>query len=185
MPDQPVLDPTPESSPSGSDRSAPEIRPVRADEHEALARLTVRAYRVVHGEVIDGLYVDDLLDVAGRAAAAEVLVAVDGDGALLGGVTYVPDRSSPMAEFDDEDAASVRMLAVDPRFQGRGAGAALMAACLDRARAAGRDRMVLHTTADNAFARAMYERMGFRRDPTRDWRPDPAVQLVGYELDLR
>jgi hypothetical protein len=30
----------------------------------------------------------------------------------------------------------------------------------------------------------MYERMGFRRDPTRDWEPDPSVQLVGYELDL-
>jgi ribosomal protein S18 acetylase RimI-like enzyme len=77
------------------------------------------------------------------------------------------------------------MLAVDPRFQGRGAGAALMAACLDRARADGRHRLVLHTTADNAFARAMYERMGFRRDPARDWDPDPAVHLVGYELDLR
>jgi ribosomal protein S18 acetylase RimI-like enzyme len=183
MPDQPVLDPSPEPPPAPG-RPAFEIRRIRADEHDALAALTVRAYRVVHGGVIDGLYVDDLLDVAGRAAAAEVLVAVDGDGTLLGGVTYVPDRSSQMAEFDDEDAASVRMLAVDPDLQGRGAGAALMAACLDRGRADGRKRLVLHTTDDNTFARAMYERMGFRRDPARDWQPDPAVRLVGYELDL-
>jgi ribosomal protein S18 acetylase RimI-like enzyme len=168
-----------------SDQPVLEIRPLRADEHDALAELTVRAYAPVHGEVVDGPYLDDLLDVAGRAAAAEVLVAVDGDGTLLGGVTYVPDRTSAMAEFDDEDAASVRMLAVDPGFQGRGAGAALMAACIDRARADGRNRLVLHTTAENTFARAMYERMGFRRDPARDWRPDPAVQLVGYELVLR
>jgi ribosomal protein S18 acetylase RimI-like enzyme len=172
-------------SPLSSDRAGLEIRPVRTDEHDALADLTVRAYRGLHGEVLDGLYIDDLLDVTGRAAAAEVWVAVDGDGTLLGGVTYVPDHSSPLAEFDDEDAAGVRMLAVDPRCQGRGAGAALMVVCLDRARADGRNRVVLHTTADNTFARAMYERMGFRRDPTRDWAPDPSVQLVGYELDLR
>jgi ribosomal protein S18 acetylase RimI-like enzyme len=185
MSDQPVIDPSPEPRRPTRPRSPLEIRPIRPDEHDALAAMTERAYRVIHGEVIDGLYVDDLLDVAGRAAAAEVLVAVDADGTLLGGVTYVPDRTSAMAEFDDDDAASVRMLAVDPRFQGRGAGAALMAACLDRARADGRHRMVLHTTADNTFAREMYERMGFRRDPARDWEPDPAVQLVGYELDLR
>src|SRR5687767_9638575 len=115
MPDRPLLDPSPEPPPS-PDRPAFEIRPVRPDEHDALAALTLRAYRVVHGEVVDGLYVGGLVDVAGRAAAAEVLVAVDGDGTLLGGVTYVPDRSSQMAEFDDEDAASVRMRAVDPRF---------------------------------------------------------------------
>jgi ribosomal protein S18 acetylase RimI-like enzyme len=185
MPDQPVLDSPPESNAPSAGRPGLQIRPVRTDEYGALADLTVRAYRVLHGEVLDGLYLDDLLDVAGRAAAAEVLVAVDGDGTMLGGVTYVPDRSSQMAEFDDEDAASVRMLAVDPRFQGRGAGAALMAACLDRARAGGRNRLVLHTTTDNTLARAMYERMGFRRDPARDWAPDPAVHLVGYELDLR
>ena len=91
MSDQPALDPS-------RGRSGLEIRPIRADEHDALAELTVRAYRAVHGEVIDGIYLDDLLDVGGRAAAAEVLVAVDGDGTLLGGVTYVPDRSSTMAE---------------------------------------------------------------------------------------
>lgn len=184
MPYRPILDPSPALHPPSGGRSEVEIRPVRTDEHEALAQLTVRAYRVVHG-AIDGPYLDDLLDVPGRVAEADVLVAVGGDGALLGGITYVTDRSSKMAEFDDEDAASVRMLAVDPRFQGRGAGAALMAVCVGRARAAGRNRVVLHTTADNAFARAMYERMGFQREPARDWDPEPAVHLVGYELDLR
>ena len=37
---------------------------------------------------------DVLADVAGRAAQAEVYVAVDGRGALLGGVTFAPPGSA-------------------------------------------------------------------------------------------
>jgi GNAT superfamily N-acetyltransferase len=96
-----------------------------------------------------------------------VLVAVDDEGRLLGGVTYIPGPG-PMAWFDGADEAGVRMLAVDPAAQGRGAGADLVAACVERARGAGKARVLLHTTAPMTAAHRLYERAGFRRDPARD-----------------
>ena len=81
-----------------------------------------------------------------RASEAVVLAAVDdASGDLLGCVTYVPDASNPWAEHLREGEAGIRMLAVDPAGQGRGAGTALVAACLDRARADGRRAVFLHS----------------------------------------
>jgi hypothetical protein len=33
-------------------------------------------------------------------------------------------------------------------------------------------------------AHALYESLGFVRDPGRDWRPVPDIALVAYRLDL-
>ncbi len=33
-------------------------------------------------------------------------------------------------------------------------------------------------------ARRIYERIGFVRDPERDWQPVPDIQLLGYVLPL-
>jgi ribosomal protein S18 acetylase RimI-like enzyme len=182
MSDRPVLDQRP--SPDDDARPGFGIRPVRPDDHDALADLTVTAYLTTPEGVGDGPYRDELRDVAGRAAAAEVLVAVDADDTVLGGIAYIPDATSALAEFDDPEAAGIRMLAVAPAAGRRGIGRALTTACIDRARAAGRRRIVLHTTAGNAVAQRMYEGMGFRRDPAADWLPEPEVQLLGYELLL-
>jgi ribosomal protein S18 acetylase RimI-like enzyme len=161
--------------------SAVSVRPVRVDEHERVARLTLAAYDALG--VPRGRYRAALADVAGRAAHAPVLVGVRGTD-VVGAVTYVPDRDNRYAEFDDPDAAGIRMLAVDPVAQRTGAGGALVAACVDRAAAAGRARIVLHTTDEMVAARRLYERMGFRRTPDRDWRPEPHIALLGYVLDL-
>jgi GNAT superfamily N-acetyltransferase len=122
--------------------------------------------------------------VAGRAAGADVLVAVDGDGAVLGGVTYVPDPSSPWAEFEDTDAAGIRMLAVAPEAQGRGVGEALTRACIDRAVAAGRGQVMLHSTDWMTTAHRIYERLGFQRDPSFDRQIDEELWLRGFRLRL-
>lgn len=50
--------------------------------------------------------------------AVKVLVAVRGPN-VVGAVTYVPDRDSADAEFDDADAAGIRTLAVDTARGGR------------------------------------------------------------------
>jgi ribosomal protein S18 acetylase RimI-like enzyme len=60
------------------------------------------------------------------------------------------------------------MLAVDPAAQGRGVGPALVAECLDRARAAGRQRMVIGSTEWMTTAHRIYERIGFVRVPELD-----------------
>ena len=170
-----------------------EIRAATPDEYKTIADITVTAYveearhngdadSVGGGSHFSSSYVPVLRDVAGRARDAIVLVAIEGD-AVLGAVTYVPGLG-PYAEFDDPDAAGIRMLAVAPEAQGRGVGTALTKACIDRASSEGRARVVLHSTGWMATAGRMYRRLGFRRAPERDWAPAPGVDLQGYEFDL-
>jgi ribosomal protein S18 acetylase RimI-like enzyme len=157
------------------------VRPVRVDEHDRVAQLTLAAYDALGAP--RGRYRAMLADVAGRAAHAVVLVAVRGAD-VWGAVTYVPGHDNVLAEFDDLDAAGIRMLAVDPAVQRGGVGGALVAACVDLAAAAGRRRVVLHTTDEMAAARRLYERVGFTRAPDLDWRPEPHIALLGYTLDV-
>ena len=117
-----------------------QVRVARPDEFAALGELTVAAYVSADPGTVDGDYRDELRDVAGRTAGADVLVAVDGDGSVLGGVTYVGDPASPSAEFTEPDAAGIRMLAVAPEARGRGVGEALTRACIERAQATGAPR---------------------------------------------
>jgi GNAT superfamily N-acetyltransferase len=166
------------------------IRAVRPEEYEELGRITVEAYRHLHGGASLGGYEDQLLDVSARAADSCVLVAMSDDGEILGGVTYVPDAGRAMSEFNDSEAAGIRMLAVRPARQGAGVGRALTAACVARAGADGRPRVILHSTDVMVVARAMYVHMGFVADPELDVlvtdRPESVdpLRLIAYVLAL-
>lgn len=159
------------------------VRPVRPEEYEALGALTVAAYRALLGPDMDAGYAEELGDVGGRAALAEVLVEVDDEGRLLGGVTYIPGPG-PMAWFTGAGDAGMRMLAVDPAAQGRGVGGRLVAACVGRAEVAGKRRLLLHTTAPMTVAHRIYERAGFRRDTDGDHVMQDGLLLLAYVLDL-
>jgi len=162
-----------------------DIRPVRPAEYQALGNLTVAAYRAIPLDMPqqDG-YDRALRDVAARAAASCVVVAVGPDGGLLGGVTYVSGPDDPYSENLLEGEAGMRMLAVDPACQGRGLGRALTQWCLGRARSEGRIRLVLHTGTFMPAAVRLYESMGFRREPGLDFTPVPGVDLIAYTFDL-
>jgi ribosomal protein S18 acetylase RimI-like enzyme len=161
------------------------VREARPDEFEVLGRIVVAAYREVGALADDEGYVDELRDVAGRAATAVVLAAVDAeDGRPLGCATYVPGLASPLAEELGPGEASIRMLAVDPVATGRGAGTALAAACVERARSDGFRRVVLHSLPVMTGAQRIYERLGFRHAPERDWVPVPDIHLLCFVLDL-
>jgi ribosomal protein S18 acetylase RimI-like enzyme len=164
------------------------IRRARPAEYEAVGEITAQAY------LGDGLldfgesdeYLGELRDVAKRADAADVLVAVEGDR-VLGGVTFVPS-GGPMAEIAREGEAEIRMLAVAKEARGRGVGGTLVRACVDRARATdGCVRIVLSTQRTMHSAHRIYERLGFTRTPDRDWNPIPHlddIMLVAYGLTL-
>jgi len=81
---------------------------------------------------------------------------------------------------------------VERSARGAGVGQALVEACLERARAAGAPVLCLHTAEFMTAAVAIYERLGFRRDPAFDFdgtrrlgldgvRPVP---ILAYRLDL-
>jgi ribosomal protein S18 acetylase RimI-like enzyme len=168
----------------------PLIREVRPDEYEALGALTVAAYRLLEDPDRHrfpdeyAAYFAELADVNRRAAVCPVLVAVGDGGRVLGGVTYVPGPGTPLSESERENEAGFRMLAVSPEAQGRGVGRALVRACIARARSDDRRRMVLLTRPFMHRAHELYERLGFRRAPERDWEAMPGFHLLGYELDL-
>lgn len=143
--------------------------------------LVLAAY-VADGFVDPGSpYVARLADTATRAAEAEVLVAHDGSGQLLGTVTYCP-AGSPWREIAGDDEGEFRMLAVSPDARGRGVGEALVRACLDRSRAEGRAGVAISSMATMRAARRLYERLGFVRAPEQDWRPQDEVALEALRL---
>ena len=157
-----------------------QVREVRPDEFEEAGRVTALAYRefVQPGETDWERYLEHIADVAGRAGRAIVFVAVE-DDRILGSATLElesridPEEDPPLAP----DESHIRMLGVDPAARGRGVAKALMAACFERARSAGRDRMTLHTTERMKPAQTMYESMGFERLPDRVF-PDGFVLLT-------
>ncbi len=160
------------------------IRPPEPSELAPLGDLVLAAYEALGALEGDDEYVPELRDVARRAREALVLAAVDdATGALLGCVTYVPDPANPWAEHLREGEATIRMLAVDPTAQGWGVGTALVAACLERARADGRRAIFLHSLPIMEAAQRIYARFGFRRVPERDW-VFPDFLLMGFQLDL-
>lgn len=163
------------------------VRPVVEAEYSALGDLTVAAYRAIPDvppEATDG-YEEELRDVAGRVSVgAEVMVAVTDGGVLAGGVTYVPDHTNELAEFEDPHSAGIRMLAVSPAHQGTGAGTALTIWCVDRARATGRKRIILHTIKWMRTAHRIYERAGFERTTALDWEPFPGFLLMAFVKEL-
>jgi GNAT superfamily N-acetyltransferase len=162
------------------------VRLVRPNEYERVGELVVAAYRALPGGHTLGDYASELADVARRAGEAEVMVALmgeDGD-ALVGSVTFVPDASSLYAEHLEPGEAGVRMLAVEPRAQGRGVGRALVDACIGRAKELRRTALILHTTPWMTAAHHLYEASGFDRFPDRDWAPVSEVPLLAYRLGL-
>jgi GNAT superfamily N-acetyltransferase len=147
------------------------IREATSEDYDEIARLTVAAYRALDTWVGDD-YAGHLADVASRAAAENTIVLVAEDeteGRILGSVTLTLG-GGPYFEWAlgiDGDCG-FRMLAVDPAAQGRGTGPRLVAECLDRARAAGRKRMIIGSTEWMTTAHRIYERVGFHRAPELD-----------------
>jgi len=154
-----------------------EIRPARPDEHADVGELTVRAYAAFTLGPADP-YIARLRDAAARAAGAEVWVAVEGDR-LLGNVTSCPP-GSPWREIAREDEGEFRMLAVDPSARGSGAGTALARHCEQRARDHGAAGMAISSLAQMTDAHRIYVRLGYVREPERDWSPLPGVDLVAF-----
>lgn len=161
---------------------AVEIREARPEEYEAAGEVAVAGYRDFYGDAL-GSYAEDLRNATGRAKAGTLLVALERDK-VVGTVTYVGVSSSPLGRSQAADEASFRMLSVHPTATRRGIGRALTEACIARARAEGKRAVILHADEIMDGARTLYERLGFVRDPSRDWAPDEQTWLVCYTLAL-
>ncbi len=159
-----------------------EIRAARREEFATIGVLTVEIY-VGEGHVSTGSpYIGELLDTAGRARDAEVIVAARADD-VLGSVT-IARPGTPYADIARPDELEFRMLAVDRRARGAGVGAALVRSVLDTARTEDFGAVVLTTMPLMADARRLYERLGFRHVPERDWATDSGKPLTVMRLEV-
>ncbi|WP_436501855.1 GNAT family N-acetyltransferase [Actinokineospora sp. HUAS TT18] len=167
-----------------SSQTAAEVRPARADELDIVGELTLDAYQA-DGYLGPGStgYAESLADAAGRMRAAELLVAVDRAGAVVGTVT-IALPGSEYAEISREGELEFRMLAVAPAARGQGIGEQLTRAVLARAQELGLPRVVMCSSHKMAGAHRLYERLGFVRLPERDWSPGPGVQLIAFETEV-
>lgn len=157
------------------------IRRARPADLAAAGEVTVAAYAEFTTGPEDH-YVDLLRDAARRDREAELWVA-ERDGEVVGTVT-VALPGSPWREIGADDEGEFRMLAVAPSARRLGVGDALTQHALERFRGLGMRAVVLSSLSTMTAAHRIYERLGFRRTPERDWSPVPGVDLIAYRKEL-
>jgi len=165
-----------------------DVRVAREDEYAAVGALTVAGYDA-DGYLVkpDGTYDDGYATWIGnatqRARESVLLVAVDRDE-LLGTVTWCPP-GSPARELATQDhQGEFRTLSVSPNARRRGVGRALVAGCIDRARAAGLTEIIICSLTQMTPAHDLYDSFGFVRRPELDWSPTQGVDLWAFSLGL-
>jgi ribosomal protein S18 acetylase RimI-like enzyme len=124
---------------------------------------------------------DRLSNGAWILSQGTVLVA-ESVGAVVGAVILcLPGDAG--RQIGTEDEAEFRLLAVSPAARGSGAGEALVREVIERARAAGFAAVVLSTQTGMAAAQRLYARLGFERNPERDW-DRPSARMLVFRLPL-
>ena len=157
------------------------ITPCEPADCNAIDQLTARAY-APSGFAADDPYFIEILNAAQRAQQALVLVARQ-NGVPVGTLTCALPGSS-WQEIAGADEAELRILAVAPAQQRQGIGSALVRTSIEHARRAGCTALVLSSAAWMHAGHRLYERLGFRHTPERDWQPRADVYLTTYRLEL-
>ncbi|MFI9270450.1 GNAT family N-acetyltransferase [Kitasatospora sp. NPDC052896] len=164
------------------------IRAALEADLEQAGEVTVEAFVGDGHTQPDGSYVELLRDARRRSAEAELYVAVDpadlsrgAAGRVLGCVTFAVG-GNPWADIATSEEGEIRMLAAAAASRGRGVGEALVRACVTRSRELGLAGMAFSTRPAMTAAHRIYERVGFRRTPERDWCVRPGVDLLVYSL---
>jgi DNA-binding MarR family transcriptional regulator/N-acetylglutamate synthase-like GNAT family acetyltransferase len=114
----------------------------------------------------------------GHDPAAEQFWVAELDGERVGCVFVVRNDQDPRA-------AQLRCLLVDPRGRGHGVGGRLVQECLNFARAAGYERMMLWTNDVLVDARRIYQKAGFvlaEETPHHSFGKDLVGQIWGRPL---
>jgi ribosomal protein S18 acetylase RimI-like enzyme len=148
----------------------PSTRHAYLEEYEVAAALAVEAFKQFESHMAPGLWPEMERSVSATTQlrnGGELLVATE-EGRMLGSVVYFAPGAMKQDRFPD-DWAFMRVLAVPPRYRGRGAARSLVTGCLDLARADGVETFGLHTSEVMAEAQALHQNLGFKkiRETTR------------------
>jgi ribosomal protein S18 acetylase RimI-like enzyme len=110
----------------------------------------------------------DELDAIVSSPATSILLAEDGDGAIIGSLTLVLFRTPTGARAWIEDVV------VDESARGQGAGEALVAEAIRLAAEEGVRTVDLTSRPSRDAANALYEKIGFRIRDTNVYRYEPS-----------
>ena len=147
-------------------------------------RITREAYLRAGHFTADHPYMSVLEDVEHRAEHAQVWVA-EAAGQVVAAVTLT-FAGQPYSEIAAEGELEFRMLAVDPACQGGGVGRAVVRKVVDHAlQLPGIGAISITSATFMEPAHRLYESLGFRRAPERDWYvPGEDVLLWVFRLEL-
>jgi putative acetyltransferase len=135
------------------------IRPITAADDAAMASV-IRTVMPEFGAVGDGFAINDPeVDWMTRAYAEPgcAYFVIEREGKVMGGAGVAPLTGG------DPDVCELRKMYFLPELRGLGAGAAMMAICLDAARDLGFKCCYLETLRGMDAAMRLYERSGFLR----------------------
>jgi len=168
-----------------------EIRDAKEEEYQPLGELLAKVYAHLPGFPSPDeqpKYYEILYNIGDFAQKnkTRVLVAVE-NGVLLGGLVYFGDMREYGAggsAHREKNASGIRLLGIDEKARGRGVGRALTLYCIELAKQAGHNSVVLHTTKAMRIAWKMYENLGFKRDASLDFLQRD-LPVFGFRLKLQ
>ena len=135
------------------------IRPIEPRDDAAIASV-IRTVMPEFGADGPGFAIHDTEVGAMSTAYARPRAAyfvIEADGAVLGGAGVAP------LDGGEADVCELRKMYFLPALRGRGAGRAVIARCLETARALGFRRCYLETLTGMDAAQSLYLASGFRR----------------------
>ena len=163
------------------------VRAAHTAEHAQISRLTLDAYRQYATLMAPSAWaaLEQAVHVSLADDTGVTRIVAEVDGVIVGSAAlYAPDAAAYGALASPTSWPEVRLVAVAPTARGRGIARALVDECVRRARLAGATTLGLHTSRTMRDAIRLYERMGFVRDPERDFQPPGAELVEGYLLRL-
>lgn len=141
------------------------IRDAQTSDFDRVALLSVESYR----EYSQSLTLENwnkmktsLSNVSELTNRARLIVA-EQNHELVGSVVYYRPGTSSSRLFQPE-WASLRMLAVLPKYRGQKIGRRLSEECIRRAKLDRAEVIGLHTSELMVTARKMYQKLGFQQD---------------------
>lgn len=163
------------------------LRDATEEDRPVVERLTLRAYAEYSGVMEPQAWrgLEQAIRRALSSVGDEERIVAESAGKVVGAVMLYPPGVNVYGDMlGPLDWPEVRLLAVDPDARGQGIAHLLMEECVRRARAAGTERLGIHTSRSMEVAVGMYRRMGFERAPAHDFHPPGAERVEAYTLAL-
>ncbi|SDR92514.1 GNAT family N-acetyltransferase [Gramella sp. MAR_2010_147] len=167
------------------------IRLAKPQEFEEIGKLMVKVYSQLDGfpsQTEQPEYYKMLLNIGDltKKPHTDLIVAISEENEVMAAVVYFNDMSvygSGGTATKEKNSSGFRLLAVDPRFRGKGLGKKLSQVCIDKARKDGNEQVIIHSTKFMQVAWKIYKELGFKRSEDLDfWQGQ--LPVFGFRFKL-